>query len=1021
MPTTINSFTDLEISLKFRERFVSEALNKHFAVSSPRGVYRGFRLITEGVADDRITVVPDSDKLDHYALAEAGGDYSIAVRRVGGPFDIDLASLVDAGEKTWVIAIFADYVLGTPTTGTIRAYELDPSDEFTIDAEFENLVVLGQVIIPAGGGVPIPSGNVTSSKRRMAWDGKAPEAVQWSPMLRNGNFEWSQESSTFQHASAFWERAVTAGTATWDTGIADPNTGTRSIDFNFTSGPVTGQVCQHLNLPVEAGQLVRFQGFKKSLEADTGGTAEFFLEYKLATGAGSVITTIEIDTSALDGAYIKLDEIVAVPATARVLAKVGFRAAALNYGGGGVKLRVDDVQCWLETNSPLKTSLYEQATGPNQVSDLTFLDPADMAFAGSQAAMLKYDASLGGTGRLTVSDRDTAATGPELFAEKLRLVAGILAGTDISTDGNIQATVDLSAGRSVEIGQEYLDTAVEARQPRVVAATFPGTATEYTLLHDYGQGAEKHTRWYSNFEGDFVIAHNAEWNGTNWIKDVDGEEAHRICISDTLGILNDNQVAGTNTWGDGSWLFLLNLRTVGSTINSYSGAGAALEIGNYGTATGPALAIENTQSTKSLDINHLSAGHVAVDITTAASADAMDVNHSGSGQGIDINHTGTGLAFDIDNSNSGSSMSIGHSTASSVIVISANTSRTADCIDISATNQSGGNLLDIQGRVSDHQAEMHLSHYGRLRVDGNDYNTGSSFQTASSYASLAGDLVQHTSDRAQSTAFNIMRLFVSGGGDPSWRVDGNGKMWADDGVVGTPADYAECVDVVQAKANYNAGDVMVFSGGEKLFDTTTTPSSSMIAGIVSTNPLILGNNSDGCDAYGIDATSGTVDTNDWILLHVNGDPDDTNWNQLEIDGDQTANYPTDSYARIAKTTLLITGSTYDGGNDSTTVSWEGNYFPQYFDSTMGTVLKYGLVERNIVAIAMLGQVPCKCITENGTIVPGDMLVSSSTVGRAMKAGGSPAMGTVIGKAMETLTDTGAGTDTADLLVYVHML
>ena len=68
---------------------------------------------------------------------------------------------------------------------------------------------------------------------------------------------------------------------------------------------------------------------------------------------------------------------------------------------------------------------------------------------------------------------------------------------------------------------------------------------------------------------------------------------------------------------------------------------------------------------------------------------------------------------------------------------------------------------------------------------------------------------------------------------------------------------------------------------------------------------------------------------------------------------------------------------------------------------------------------MLGQVPTKCITENGTISPGDLLVTSSTPGYAMKAGASPSIGTIIGKALDTLTDTGSGSDTGVLNVYVN--
>lgn len=64
---------------------------------------------------------------------------------------------------------------------------------------------------------------------------------------------------------------------------------------------------------------------------------------------------------------------------------------------------------------------------------------------------------------------------------------------------------------------------------------------------------------------------------------------------------------------------------------------------------------------------------------------------------------------------------------------------------------------------------------------------------------------------------------------------------------------------------------------------------------------------------------------------------------------------------------------------------------------------------NQVPVALSGIVECKVTSENGPIEVGDMLVTSSTPGRAMKATDSEkSFGAVIGKAMETMPD-GNGT------------
>jgi hypothetical protein len=61
-----------------------------------------------------------------------------------------------------------------------------------------------------------------------------------------------------------------------------------------------------------------------------------------------------------------------------------------------------------------------------------------------------------------------------------------------------------------------------------------------------------------------------------------------------------------------------------------------------------------------------------------------------------------------------------------------------------------------------------------------------------------------------------------------------------------------------------------------------------------------------------------------------------------------------------------------------------------------------------VPLAVIGIVPCKVSAGNGPIQPGDLLVTASLPGHAMRAGENPPQGTVLGKALEGL-ETGTGT------------
>ena len=61
--------------------------------------------------------------------------------------------------------------------------------------------------------------------------------------------------------------------------------------------------------------------------------------------------------------------------------------------------------------------------------------------------------------------------------------------------------------------------------------------------------------------------------------------------------------------------------------------------------------------------------------------------------------------------------------------------------------------------------------------------------------------------------------------------------------------------------------------------------------------------------------------------------------------------------------------------------------------------------RNDVPLAVVGVVPCKVTSENGPIQIGDLLVTSSTAGHAMRGTDrSKMLGAVVGKALEPLLE-----------------
>ena len=70
-----------------------------------------------------------------------------------------------------------------------------------------------------------------------------------------------------------------------------------------------------------------------------------------------------------------------------------------------------------------------------------------------------------------------------------------------------------------------------------------------------------------------------------------------------------------------------------------------------------------------------------------------------------------------------------------------------------------------------------------------------------------------------------------------------------------------------------------------------------------------------------------------------------------------------------------------------------------------------------IPLAVVGIVPCKVTSENGAILPGDLLVTSSLPGHAMKGTDRKRMlGAVVGKALDPLQH---GTGVIQVLVTLQ--
>jgi len=87
-------------------------------------------------------------------------------------------------------------------------------------------------------------------------------------------------------------------------------------------------------------------------------------------------------------------------------------------------------------------------------------------------------------------------------------------------------------------------------------------------------------------------------------------------------------------------------------------------------------------------------------------------------------------------------------------------------------------------------------------------------------------------------------IIVGGVGQPEvnvFRVDGTGRVFADGGFQPNGADFAESMAVTGDRSNYTAGDLLVIDpSAERHLDLAQQPYSTLVAGIYSTKPGMLG-------------------------------------------------------------------------------------------------------------------------------------------------------------------------------------
>jgi hypothetical protein len=534
MPTSLSGLANDEMNVRWKEPLLTEALNHKAQVVVPRGIFRGFRLGTHA-NPLTVSVTTDSTGL-HIAQYEPANGYTLQVRRTGGTFALDLTPLVG---QTVVIAIFAKYAQNQTTTGEIRAYTL--AEWNAVPVERPELVVLGTVVVPGAGLIPLA--NISSTRRTSAWANIAQEAARWPNTIENGSFEAGSTTGNVVYAVAPWQ-TFSDGPGTMGTNYdlrrstAQSRSGLSCFEHNvITTGTDVGWALQqYLGVPVAANLTrVRVRFFYRVMQVPTGGGLQIFL-----TWGGTAGTAVLSDAAALDltstNANIdrEFDQIFLAPANATHLQSFGFlKTAALTYGAAGPSIRIDDVQVFVEPFSNVDDPAAEMVRRRRLWSDLLFAREGE-AWTNLRARPLLQ--MSGSQNRLDLARQDL----------------------EISTQNDHP---DLRIyGVLEEIGRGKLNTdSIAASTPRI-KTPFRTAGGTFTLIHEINPngGTEGSVRMYvSRNDAEAIWTVNARFDfaGNQWVKDVNGERAHRFKIGSGVepGLSLETQDPAVNSWVEGAW------------------------------------------------------------------------------------------------------------------------------------------------------------------------------------------------------------------------------------------------------------------------------------------------------------------------------------------------------------------------------------------------------------------------------------------------------------------------------------
>jgi len=532
MSTFLAQFVDSEIKVRFKEPYITAGLNEKLVGIVPRGIHRGFRL-APGVSNYELKIEADPETSDHVVQYETGTGYSLRIRKTGGDFNLDLTSI--AGNKVFVIAIYAQYVFNSDTSAVIRAYELSPTDEFTIAPELDELAVLGEVTLTSTP-APIVLADLDEKYRSSPWEVTSRGIREADQIVQNGDFSLCSDDSP-SAGEILWPCWDYPGVTETGVSFQVVSTGSPQIGFQHLALTLTGAGSQIGVLPYEGLYRVRERTRVKasvavkhsSLTPGPGSSGHLGLRVRAyASNPSTVLSTYYIDNLSPGTSYADVIDAFCVPAgTHWISVDVYFDDDGASSTG---TIYFDNVRVWLE--QPDLVSGRSESSLPLHAAAMPV---RSLDIAPSPGVYASLEAFLD---KLLTLRHDS---GDVYLWQKRRDAGNFLLNMPngrLDLSGTIASAAE---GASARITSTYPDAGV----------------AKYVLLWEATRSSGVGVRLYVSdadvgSEDGFVLTVNALWNGSQWVRDYSATSSYYRLSSGHLSMYTYSS-SDPSPWNDSGW------------------------------------------------------------------------------------------------------------------------------------------------------------------------------------------------------------------------------------------------------------------------------------------------------------------------------------------------------------------------------------------------------------------------------------------------------------------------------------